>query len=148
MSVPEHDYLAGNAAFLAPSNEGITKFVRVMFGEQSLERGAQGMYNLKLRCKDKKVCAVLRAAQNTLAQNAVDILTDCPSRERAGWLCDGYFSGKAERILSGKNDAEKAFLENYALAPQSPYLPEGMIPMCYPGNIKTGILFRIGLCGI
>lgn len=27
----------------APSNEGVTKFVRVMFGEQSLERGAQGI---------------------------------------------------------------------------------------------------------
>ena len=27
----------------APSNEGITKFVRVMFGEQPLERGAQGI---------------------------------------------------------------------------------------------------------
>lgn len=43
MPVPKHDYLAGNAAFLAPCNEGVTKFVRVMFGEQSLERGAQGI---------------------------------------------------------------------------------------------------------
>ncbi len=96
------------------------------------------IYDLKLKCKDKKIAAVLKAAQNTLAQNAVDILMDCPGRERAGWLCDGYFSGKAESFLFGENEAERSFLENYALAPQSPYLPEGMIPMCYPGDHLNG----------
>ena len=43
MPVLEHDHFAGNAAFLAPSNKGITKFVRVIFGKQPLERGAQGI---------------------------------------------------------------------------------------------------------
>ena len=43
MPVPEHDHLAGNAALLASRNESITKFVRVVFGEQPLERGAQGI---------------------------------------------------------------------------------------------------------
>ncbi len=81
---------------------------------------------------------VTAAAVNTFAQNAVDVLTDCPSRERAGWLCDGYFSGRAEAFLTGKNLVERNFLENYALCPPSPYLPEGMIPMCYPADHNDG----------
>ncbi len=82
---------------------------------------------------------VVAAAVSTFAQNAVDVLTDCPSRERAGWLCDGYFSGRAEAFFTGKNLVERNFLENYALCPQSPYLPEGMIPMCYPADHNDGV---------
>ena len=88
---------------------------------------------------DEKINCVVSAAVNTFAQNAVDVLTDCPSRERAGWLCDGYFSGRAEAFLTGKSLVERNFLENYARAPQSPYLPEGMIPMCYPADHNDGI---------
>ena len=89
---------------------------------------------LKFICEDKRIEKIVRAAQNTLAQNSVDIFMDCPSRERAGWLCDSYFSAKAEKILFGSNKIEHNFLENYALCPQLPSLPEGMIPMCYPGD--------------
>ena len=78
---------------------------------------------------DDALNRITEAAVNTFAQNAVDVLTDCPSRERAGWLCDSYFSSRAEALFTGNNLVEKSFLENYALAPQSPYLPEGMIPM-------------------
>ena len=81
-----------------------------------------------------KLNKIVAAAVNTFAQNAVDVLTDCPSRERAGWLCDSYFSSRAEALFTGKNLVEKSFLENYALSPQSPFLPEGMLPMCYPSD--------------
>ena len=43
MSVPKHHELMVDAAFLASGNEGITKFVRVMFRKQPLECGAQGI---------------------------------------------------------------------------------------------------------
>ena len=46
---------------------------------------------LKFITDDEEVNLIIKAAQNTLAQNAVDILMDCPSRERAGWLADSYF---------------------------------------------------------
>ena len=84
--------------------------------------------------KDEELNKIVKAAVNTFAQNAVDILTDCPSRERAGWLCDSYFSSRSEALFTGKNIVEKSFLENYAMCPQSPYLPEGMLPMCYPAD--------------
>lgn len=82
---------------------------------------------------DADIRKIIEAAQATLAQNAVDILTDCPSRERAGWLSDSYFASEAEYILTGKNQAEKTFLENYAYA-DCQGLPDGMVPMCYPSD--------------
>jgi len=82
---------------------------------------------------DERINKIVEAARNTLAQNSVDILTDCPSRERAGWLSDGWFSSVAERAFTGENSAEKAFLENYALSSKK-NLPEGMVPMCYPSD--------------
>ena len=35
-------------------------------------------------CDDKKIERIMEAARHTFAHNAVDLLTDCPSRERAG----------------------------------------------------------------
>jgi len=82
---------------------------------------------------------IVAAAVNTFAQNAVDVLTDCPSRERAGWLCDSYFSSRAEALFTGENLVEKSFLQNYAMYRRKPWLPEGMIPMCYPADHYKGI---------
>lgn len=77
---------------------------------------------------------IFEAARETFMQNAVDVFTDCPSRERAGWLCDSYFTGPAEHFFTGKNEIERTFLRNFALAEEFPHLPEGMVPMCYPGD--------------
>ena len=63
---------------------------------------------------------------------------DCQSRERAGWLCDGYFTGKAERVLTGANKVEHDFLENFILENKFDHIPEGMIPMCYPSSHPDG----------
>jgi alpha-L-rhamnosidase len=84
-----------------------------------------------VECADASIQKIVEAAKATFAQNAVDLLTDFPSRERAGWLSDSYFSSEAEYILTGKNQAEKAFLENYAYA-DCTGLPDCMVPMCYP----------------
>ncbi len=94
--------------------------------------------NFRYDYGDEELNLIVKAAINTFAQNAVDVLTDCPSRERAGWLCDSYFSGRTEAHLTGKNLVEKSFLENYALCGQRPTLPEGMIPMCYPAEQPNG----------
>ena len=80
---------------------------------------------------------IYKAAVKTYAHNAVDIYTDCPSRERAGWLCDSYFTGKTEHFLFGTTFVEDAFLENYRLYKNDDKLiPEGSIPMCFPSDIK------------
>jgi len=74
------------------------------------------------------------AAVETFRQNAVDILMDCPGRERAGWLCDSFFTARAEQFLTGRADVEDAFIENFLLPGHYPSLPDGMFPMCFPAD--------------
>lgn len=76
---------------------------------------------------------IFRAAVATYVQNSVDVYMDCPSRERAGWLCDSFFTSRVERDLSGASAVEHDFLENFILADEFD-LPEGMLPMCYPSE--------------
>lgn len=91
-------------------------------------------HKLKYQFDNKKIKAIFDAARRTFASNALDILTDCPSRERAGWLCDGYFSGRAEKLFTGRNRVERNFLENYSHYRYHGDVEKGMIPMCYPAD--------------
>lgn len=90
--------------------------------------------NLKFTCKDQTLQKIFDAAKNTFRQNAVDVLTDCPSRERAGWLCDSYFTAQTEQFVTGFNKVEKNFLNNYRLSRPLPDEAKGMLPMCYPSD--------------
>ena len=78
------------------------------------------------------------AAVETFRQNGSDIFMDCPTRERAGWLCDSFFLGRVEKLLTGKNQIEKVFLENFLIAKEFRNIPEGMLPMCYPADQYDG----------
>ena len=78
------------------------------------------------------------AAIESFCQNASDIFMDCPTRERAGWLCDSFFIGRTEHALTGENRMEKLFLENFMLPEKFEYLPDGMLPMCYPSDHNNG----------
>lgn len=77
---------------------------------------------------------VRAAAVASFRQNALDLFMDCPSRERAGWLCDSLFTARAEWHLCGDNPIERAFLENYLRPARFRDLPRGMVPMCYPAE--------------
>ncbi|MDD4190009.1 MAG: hypothetical protein PHI28_01645 [Mangrovibacterium sp.] len=81
-----------------------------------------------------KLDTIFQAAQRTYHQNAVDLFMDCPSRERAGWLCDSYFAAIMEKDFTGKSAVAHNFYENYALPDSFACLPEGMLPMCYPAD--------------
>lgn len=87
---------------------------------------------------DPRLEAVARAALENYRQNAVDIFMDCPSRERAGWLCDSRFTGRTEYFLTGDNRIEKSFLENLLHEDVFRSLPEGVFPMCYPSDHDNG----------
>lgn len=121
------------------------KYIKIALTEGEAEVDSLGMITLenpdvsfKYSYSNKKINKILDAAINTFKQNALDILTDCPSRERAGWLCDSYFSSRSEILLTGKNKVERNFLENYALFEKEDKLPNGMIPMCYPSDSMNG----------
>ena len=123
------------------------KFIRLLLINGSIKVNDVGIIkyenpdcdNFKYDFFDKKINQIIFAGINTFKQNAVDILTDCPSRERAGRLCDSFFSAKAEQILTGKNLVEKNFLNNYMIMPQMESLPDGMIPCCYPAEHPDGM---------
>ena len=62
---------------------------------------------------NEKLQKIAAAAVESYRQNAVDLFTDCPSRERAGWLCDSFFTGRVEKLLTGQSLIERSFLENF-----------------------------------
>jgi len=86
--------------------------------------------------EDEDLALVQKAARKSFAENAYDILTDCPGRERTGWLCDSFFTGRAESHFTGKADRERDFLENFLVGKAKEIRP-GMIPMCFPSEEIT-----------
>ncbi|MBQ9431031.1 MAG: hypothetical protein IJU44_05720 [Kiritimatiellae bacterium] len=87
---------------------------------------------------DPDLDKIFEAARETFVQNAVDVFTDCPSRERAGWLCDSYFTSRASQVLCGNTDMERLFLQNFVLPDQFKSLPKGVFAMCYPSDHPDG----------
>jgi len=87
---------------------------------------------------DEALNRLFEAARETFKQNAVDVFTDCASRERAGWLCDSFFIGRVASDLCGNTEMERMFFQNFLLPPSFDHLPEGMLPMCYPADHNDG----------
>jgi len=90
-------------------------------------------------CSDARLERLFQAGRETYRQNAVDVFTDCPSRERAAWLCDSFFTARAALDLTGDTAAERVFLENFLLPDSFPDTPAGMLPMCYPADHPDGV---------
>lgn len=88
--------------------------------------------------ENKSLQRIYDASLETFRQNAVDIYMDCPSRERAGWLCDSFFTARAEKFFTNESLIEKNFLENFLMEDTYKNIPDGMIPMCYPAEFRDG----------
>lgn len=87
---------------------------------------------------DAQIKRIYDAATETFKQNTYDIFMDCPSRERAGWLCDSFFTSRVEYLMSGKSRVEHSFLANFVMGGQYEKNPKGMLPMCYPADHTDG----------
>lgn len=96
-------------------------------------------YGVRFSHSNEKLRAVFEAGRHSLAQNAFDVLTDCPGRERAGWLCDSYFAGPAETALCGNNLCEENFFRCFLLEEECAHLPKEMFPMCCPADHNDGV---------
>ncbi|MBQ9151835.1 MAG: hypothetical protein IJX72_06260, partial [Clostridia bacterium] len=90
--------------------------------------------NARFIGEDETMKHIYDAAIETYRANSVDIYMDCPSRERAGWLCDSFFTSRVEYALTGESKLERAFLQNFILPESFEYIPQGMLPMCYPSD--------------
>ncbi len=91
----------------------------------------------KLNCDDVKILKIYDAATETARCNTLGIFMDCPSRERAGWLCDSYFAAQALYALCGNTNVEDDFVENFVNA-KCGDIPSGMLPQCYPADHPRG----------
>ena len=89
-------------------------------------------------CSDERLNRLFKAAQLTLAANGVDCVTDCPTRERAGWCGDTYFTGKACSILTGDGELEKLFLSNWLMPEKFDAADDRvqLVPAVYPSNLR------------
>ncbi|MHC4482454.1 MAG: alpha-L-rhamnosidase-related protein, partial [Planctomycetota bacterium] len=114
--------------------EGACQITGVYLREYANPEASRGHF----ACSDRRLNGIFEAARQTFRQNALDIFMDCPSRERAGWLCDSFFTGRVAFDLCGNTTIEKNFFENYLLPPHFEHHPEGMLPMCYPADHYDG----------
>ena len=108
------------------------------FGVRKYEYDAKRILPREIR--DPELKRIYDAAVRSFCHNVVDIYMDCPSRERAGWLCDSYFMGKVEHFLTGESAVEDAYLENYRLHTGKGKLPEGILPECYPSDFEGNFI--------
>jgi len=106
------------------------------FSVKSFERSTENAFVPEI--SDPELKKIYNAALRSFSHNAVDLYSDCPSRERVGWLCDSFFSGRSEYFFFGDSPVERAFLENYRLFDGAPLIPEGMMPDCYPSDTEHG----------
>jgi alpha-L-rhamnosidase len=103
------------------------------------EYAGAGVWQAHFAASDERLNRLFAAGRETCRQNALDLFMDCPSRERAGWLCDSFFTARAALDLGGDTRIEKNFYENFCLPPKFEHLPEGMLPMCYPADHNDGV---------
>ena len=135
----------GQNYHLVTSQPYSLKYIDVICLDGEIELNRIGMIRLDFDKKninkklkddtDADMRSIYDAAVETFRQNTVDIYMDCPSRERAGWLCDSFFTSRVEYLLTGKSAVEHAFLANFAM--EDDYyknIPDGMLPMCYPSE--------------
>jgi alpha-L-rhamnosidase len=91
------------------------------------------------RASDERLNRLFAAGVLSNRQNVIDLFMDCPSRERAGWQCDGFFTARATADLTGAVAVERNVFENYLLPEKFAHQPDGMLPMCYPADHNDGV---------
>ena len=116
--------------FVTKGKATVSNVHMIYFGADKTDRRYNGT--------DEDLRTIFDAAVETYRQNTFTIYMDCPSRERAGWLCDSFFTARVEKVLTGKSEVERVFLENFFLPDTFKALPEGMFAMCYPGDHPNG----------
>jgi alpha-L-rhamnosidase len=96
------------------------------------------------RSSDGALDKIFSAALESYKANAVDGFTDCPTRERACWAGDTFFTARASAWITGEKLVERDFLANFLLKKGgfdfSQYDSKGVdmtgaIPALYPGCV-------------
>lgn len=88
-------------------------------------------------CSDDVLNRSFAAAQKTCAMHTMDATLDCATRERNSGPNDSLYTTGAYRLLSGKDDVERLFFENFAVADAYPDVPEPLVASFYPADPPT-----------
>ena len=91
----------------------------------------------ELNTDDEELLEIYEAALESYRSNSVGIFMDCPTRERAGWLCDSLYISRGSYAITGNTLVEDDFLENFRNH-KCKTIPEGILPMCYPSEHPSG----------
>lgn len=96
------------------------------------------MDRARFSSSDPSLEKIFEAAKRTLAANGVDCMTDCPTRERAGWCGDTFFTGKACQMLTGSGELERLFLSNWLMPERFDAEDDRvkLVPAVYPSNLR------------
>lgn len=108
-------------------------------GQVYLREYAHPRVAARFASADERLDRLFAAGVETFRQNTLDTFMDCPSRERAGWLCDSFFTARVAFDLTGTTRVEHTFFENFLLPERFANLPDGMLPMCYPADHPNGM---------
>lgn len=135
-------WMLAKGEYVLHSNEVYTgKYVALIFdGEVEIQSVSilcienNEVGNFSFTCADKVLEDIVAASVHSFQHNTYDLPTDCPTRERAGYLCDGYFASQAETFFTGDNKVEENFFENYALYKNEHFKSDGILPTCYPSQ--------------
>ncbi len=95
---------------------------------------------IRIDTDDADLQLIMDAAYQSFRQNTLDCYMDCPGRERGGWLCDSFFTGKTSYLFTGSTETERTFLDAFRISKSFKGLPEGLLPMCYPGEIDSNTI--------
>ena len=95
------------------------------------------------KASDPALEKIFNAARRSYAANAVDCFNDCPIRERAGWLGDTFFTGRASKWLTGSAQNEGLFLENFLMPEAYGAEPKfrGLVPAVWPVDLMADACF-------
>lgn len=124
----------------------LTKYIKLIFRTKTsfsftspvlLDNTYPATEDCFFKCSDYDLNRIYDAAKRTLRLNTLDIFMDCPQRERAGWLCDSYYSSMGAWQLFGDLSVEKDFIENFMLT-DADQMWHSFFPEVYPAS-KTDV---------
>lgn len=82
---------------------------------------------------------VVRGGPGDLSPECGGCVHGLPLWERAGWLCDSFFTARVAPWLNGDTRVERNFLENFLLPPVFAHLPDGALPRRHPADHDDGV---------
>lgn len=135
-------YLQPGSYHLTTFEPKLTKYIKMIFRTEGqvtfsapllLDYTYPATDECYFQCSDGDLNRIYDAAKRTMRLNTMDIFMDCPQRERAGWLCDSYFSSFGAWQLFGDLSVEKDFIENFMLTnPDNMW--NAFFPEVYPSS--------------